>query len=117
VGGDLEESGEEHECAIYLDRLPEIRTWIRNTSRQRHSFWLQTSSDRFYRDFVCLLADGRILVVEYKGGDRSSADDAREKDLIGQVWVERSGGTGLFIMIDNREFHRIATLVRAGSLG
>ncbi len=115
VVGDLEESGEEHECAIYLDRLPEVRTWIRNTSRQRHSFWLQTSTDRFYPDFVCLLTDGRILIVEYKGADRSTADDAREKDLIGEVWAERSSGTGLFIMIDNREFHRIATLVRARS--
>jgi type III restriction enzyme len=112
VVGDLEESGEEHECAIYLDRLPEVRTWIRNTSRQPHSFWLQTSTDRFYPDFVCLLTDGRILVVEYKGGDRSTADDAREKDLIGQLWAERSGGKGLFIMVDTREFHRIATAIR-----
>ena len=49
VVGDLEESGEEHECAVYLDRLPDVQTWIRNTSRQPHSFWLQTSTDRFYR--------------------------------------------------------------------
>jgi type III restriction enzyme len=112
VVGDLEETGEEHDCAIYLDRLPEVRTWIRNTSRQPHSFWLQTSTDRFYPDFVCLLSDGRILVVEYKGADRSTADDAREKDLIGQIWAERSEGKGLFIMIDSRQFHRIATVVR-----
>lgn len=113
VVGDLEESGEEHQCAIYLDRLAEIRTWIRNTSKQPHSFWLQTSTDRFYPDFVCLLNDGRILVVEYKGGDRVTAADAQEKDLIGQLWAERSDGRGLFIMIDSLEFHRIATLVRA----
>jgi type III restriction enzyme len=112
VVGDLEETGEEHECAIYLDRLPEVRTWIRNTSRQPHSFWLQTSTDRFYPDFVCLLTDGRVLVVEYKGSDRSTAEDAIEKDFIGRLWADRSGGKGLFIMVDNREFHRIATHVR-----
>ena len=35
--------------------------------RQPNSFWLQTSSDKFYPDFVALLNDGRVLVVEYKG--------------------------------------------------
>lgn len=107
IVGDLGDRGEEHECAIFIDRLPEVRSWIRNTSRQPHSFWLQTSTDRFYPDFVCLLNDGRILVVEYKGGDRVTSDDAREKDLIGQLWADRSNGKALFVMIDSREFHRI----------
>jgi len=31
-----------------------------------HSFWLQTSTDKFYPDFVCKLKDGRVVVVEYK---------------------------------------------------
>ena len=112
VIGDMEERGEEHDCAVYLDRLPEVKTWIRNTSRQPHSFWLQTSSDRFYPDFVCLLNDGRILAVEYKGEDRVTADDAREKDLIGQLWADRSEGKGVFIMIDSREYHRIGEAIR-----
>lgn len=61
---------------------------------------------------MCLLTDGRILVVEYKGADRSTADDAREKDLIGQLWAERSEGKGIFIMVDSRKFHRIASVIR-----
>lgn len=67
VIGDLEARGEEHECAVYIDRLPEVKVWARNTVRQMNSFWLQTSSDKFYPDFVCKLQDGRVLVIEYKG--------------------------------------------------
>src|SRR3954452_16996266 len=39
----------------------------RNIDRKRSSFWLQTPHDKFYPDFVAMLTDGRILVVEYKG--------------------------------------------------
>jgi type III restriction enzyme len=67
VVGDLEPSGEEYACAVYLERLPQVKTWVRNTASQPHSFWLQTSTDKFYPDFVALLEDGRVLVVEYKG--------------------------------------------------
>jgi type III restriction enzyme len=108
VIGDLEPSGEEHECAVYLDRLKEVKAWVRNTARQPHSFWLQTSSDKFYPDFVALLNDGRVLAVEYKGAHLASADDAKEKRLIGELWAERSGGKCLFLMIGNNEFERIS---------
>ena len=64
VIGDLEASGEEHECAIYIDRCKDVKTWVRNTVDQRNSFWLQTASDKFYPDFVALLNDGRLLVIE-----------------------------------------------------
>jgi type III restriction enzyme len=36
--GDLARDGEEHECAVYLDRHPKVKTWVRNTSQQRDSF-------------------------------------------------------------------------------
>ena len=65
--GDLDSSGEEYECAVCLERHGAVKAWVRNTDRQPHSFWLQTASDKFYPDFVALLHDGRILVVEYKG--------------------------------------------------
>ena len=68
---------------------------------------LQTSSDKFYPDFVVLLKDVRILVVEYKGGHLATGEDAREKRLIGDLWAERSNGTCLFLMVENREFARI----------
>jgi type III restriction enzyme len=106
--GDLAENGEEYECAVFLDNLPEVKYWVRNLERRpNESFWLQTSSDRFYPDFVCLLNDGRYLVVEYKGADRWSNDDSLEKRIIGEVWDKRSGGNCLFIMPKGKDFEAI----------
>lgn len=97
--GDLEERGEEFNCAMFLDGLPEVKYWVRNLERRpNHAFWLQTSTDRFYPDFVCLLNDGRYLVVEYKGADRWSNDDSKEKRIIGEVWEKASGMKCLFVM-------------------
>jgi type III restriction enzyme len=105
--GDLEAKGEEHECAVYLDNHPKVSTWVRNTSKQRHSFWLQTSSDRFYPDFLALLTDGRVLALEYKGAPYITNDDSKEKELIGQLWAERSGGQCLFAMISDKRWAEI----------
>ena len=97
--GDLKSDGEEFQCAQFIDTLPEVKFWVRNLERKpQHSFWLQTSTDKFYPDFVCLLKDGRYLVVEYKGLQLWSADDAKEKREIGELWEERSEGQCLFIM-------------------
>jgi type III restriction enzyme len=102
--GDLAATGEEYDCAVYLDRHPRVRSWVRNTDRQDTSFWLQTSSDRFYPDFLVLLDDGRYVAIEYKGKDRVTNDDSKEKDLIGKLWADRSGGQCLFLMITDRQF-------------
>jgi hypothetical protein len=76
-----------------------VGCWMRNLdSRPETSFWLQTSTDRFYPDFVARLRDGRIFVVEYKGEDRWGNDDSKEKRALGELWAERSGGQCLFVM-------------------
>jgi type III restriction enzyme len=106
--GDLEDHGEEFDCSGFLDRLPEVKYWVRNLERRpNHSFWLQTSSDRFYPDFVCQLNDERYLVVEYKGADRWSNDDSREKRTIGEVWERASEGSCLFVMPKGPDFEAI----------
>ena len=116
VIGDLESSGEEYECAVFLDRNPNFKAWVRNTSRQPHSFWLQTSSDKFYPDFVVLLNDGRILVLEYKGAPYFTNDDSKEKRQVGELWADRSDGQCLFLMIENKEFERINRAIGQGEL-
>ncbi len=113
VVGDFKPSGEEYECAQFLDSRLEVDTWVRNLERRPlHSFWLQTSTDKFYPDFVCRLNDGRYLVVEYKGEDRWSNDDSKEKRAIGQVWEERSEGNCLFIMPRGPDFGAIQAKCR-----
>ena len=108
--GDLKAAGEEFRCAQFIDTLPEVKFWVRNLERQsQFSFWLQTSTDKFYPDFVCLLTDGRYLVVESKGEHLWSADDAKEKREIGELWEKRSGGKCLFIMPKGTNFDVIHT--------
>ena len=97
--GNLKPDGEEFECAAYLDRLEEIDVWVRNLERRPDSaFWLQTSTDKFYPDFVARLKDGRILVVEYKSDRDWSNDDSKEKRALGELWAERSKGRCIFAM-------------------
>lgn len=101
-------NGEEEACAVFIDQLPEVEFWVRNIERrENHSFWLQTSSDKFYPDFVCKLKNGKFLVVEYKGSDRWSDDDSREKRDLGELWEKRSNGACLFVMPKGKDLQAI----------
>ncbi len=112
--GDLDDKGEEFECAQFIDAMPEVKYWVRNLERRpQHSFWIQTSTDKFYPDFVCLLTDGRYLVVEYKGEHLWSNDDSKEKRLLGDLWAERSGGKCLFVMPKGKSFGEMAAKMKA----
>jgi type III restriction enzyme len=92
------EDGEEFQCAKAIDAEPAVRFWLRNVSRHSDSFRLPTSDDFFYPDFVAQLNDGRLLVVEYKGDDRSTNDDSKEKANIGEIWARLSKGKALFLL-------------------
>jgi len=88
---------EEFECAQAIDTLDEVEFWVRNLVHPTQ-FWMPTSSQRTYPDFIAKLKDGRLLVVEYKGGDRFTADQEKEKRMVGELWAKRSGGKGLYLM-------------------
>jgi type III restriction enzyme len=97
---------EEFQCAQHIDGLPEVKFWVRNLPRKATSFRLPTSRDWFYPDFLCQLTDGRMMVVEYKGGHLWA--DAEEKRAVGAVWASRSGGRCMFIMPTEGDFSAIA---------
>lgn len=100
---------EETACAIAIDQLPQVKWWVRNLEKQpTHSFWLPTSTDRFYPDFVAELEDGRLFVVEYKGGHLYDNADSREKRTIGAVWAAASGGRCVFAMVTDRNTAGVA---------
>ena len=73
--------------------------WVRNLERDRYAFWIQTSSDKFYPDFVAKLKDGRFFVIEYKGSHLLDSEDTREKETLGQLWEARSNGLCVFRLI------------------
>ncbi len=109
--GDLEEKGEEFECAQFIDQLDEVNFWVRNPVRRPgQSFWFQTSTDKFYPDFVCKLKDGRILVVEYKGGHLWN-DESKEKKALGELWTMRSRGACLFVMPIDKDYEAIQRVI------
>ena len=87
-----------------------VRYWIRNVSRHPASFWLPTAAGRFYPDFVALLEDGRLFVVEYKGALIAHGPDTDEKRTIGELWERESGGKCLFLMaektVDGKDVRR-----------
>jgi len=96
---------EECECARVIDSLPQVEYWVRNLERRPDfSFWLQTSTDKFYPDFVALLKDGRILVVEYKRLDWLDLPDTIEKRDLGALWEARSEGRCIFRLVSVNDF-------------
>jgi type III restriction enzyme len=106
--GNLRAEGEEFECAVFLStQLGGVRYWLRNVERKPTSFSLQTSTDRFYPDFICLLEDGRILFVEYKNSRDWDLPDNVEKRQLGELWERRSNGKGLFIMPRGKDWEAI----------
>jgi len=94
------ENGEEFQCAQAIDSLPGVKFWIRNIARHPNSFWLPTATDKFYPDFVAQMNDGRLLIVEYKGAHIADGADTAEKRTIGQLWESKSGGKGLFVVVE-----------------
>lgn len=49
------------------------------------------------------LKDGRLFVIEYKGSDRFTADQEKEKRLVGDLWAKRSGGRGVYLMARKKD--------------
>ena len=111
--GDLKSSGEEFECAIHLDRMEEVRYWVRNVEGKKTSFWLQLPHMKFYPDYVAMLNDGRLLVVEYKGGYLYMGET--DKRHIGNAWADATRGKGLFCMPTERNFALIDSTVARGN--
>ncbi len=100
VIGDLKNDGEEYDCARAIASLNAVEFWVRNLEGEPDSsFWIQTSSDKFYPDFACKLKNGKFLVIEYKGKLYVDSPDSLEKERLGQLWEAQSLGQCFFRMI------------------
>lgn len=90
---------EEFLCAQAIDLHPAMKHWVRNVeSNERFSFWMPIASGYFYPDFVAELQDGRVLVIEYKGGHLLDTPETKMKQQIGDQWERSSGERCLFLM-------------------
>ena len=104
VVGDLKAQGEEFECALYLDQLDTVQWWLRNTAKT-NSFWLLTSTGKYYPDFLAQLQDGTYLAIEYKGEHLAEKRSEQEKHQIGELWAKRSQGKCRFVWVENKNWH------------
>ena len=96
-------NGEEMAFARYIDKLDEVECWVRNIERYPdHSFWLQTSTDKFYPDFIIKLKSGKILAVEWKGEQYRDGADPKEKEALGKAWADLTPNVG-FAMIYSKD--------------
>ena len=106
--GDFD-SREEFECACRLDQQAatgRIKFWVRNlVNKAGSSFFLQKADGRFYPDFICVLPDDTMLIVEYKGAQGWT--DAQDDRDIGELWAELSGGKCRFVMVRNRQWQQM----------
>ena len=97
---DGKSGGDEEVCARQLDSLSSVKHWVRNVPQHPDAFWLPLAGGRFYPDFIAELTDGRLLVAEYKGEDRVTNDDTKEKVAVGNLWEKAMGKAGLFLLVE-----------------
>lgn len=92
---------EEANCAAIIDAHPNVKYWVRNLTRGEYAFRMPMATRGFYPDFVVMLKDERIAIVEYKGADRLPEEkrDSAEKETIGKLWAARSNGKCVFEMV------------------
>jgi type III restriction enzyme len=105
-------NGEETKFASYIDSLEEVEFWVRNIERNaQYSFWLQTATDKFYPDFIVRLKSGKILVIEYKGEDRRTNDDTKEKTALGKAWANLTPNAGFAMVFEDDYKVKMANLL------
>lgn len=96
VVASLKDKGEEFECARFIDRHAKVKHWVRNLEQEPFGFCFPTSKGRFFPDFIAELEDGRLAVIEYKGGHLRNDPYEIEKRKVGELWAAGSGGKCVF---------------------
>ena len=107
------DSDEEYTCAKYINDLPEVTTWLKNISGDsKNSFWLQTSTDKFYPDFIIKLNNGKTLVAEYKGTHLKTNDDTKEKEQIGKVFASVSEDIEFLMLYEDDYMQKLKDCIK-----
>lgn len=99
VVANLKDKGEEFECARFIDRHAKVKQWVRNLEQEPFGYCLPTSRGRFFPDFIAELEDGRLALIEYKGGHLRNDPYEIEKRKVGELWAASSGGKCVFSFV------------------
>jgi type III restriction enzyme len=95
---------EEMLCAAEIDGHPNVKRWMRNLEYEPAGFCLPLSPGRFFPDFLAELKDGRIAIIEYKGGHRAELQVEQFKMDVGNLWADRSDGQCVFAWIVDKKW-------------
>jgi superfamily II DNA or RNA helicase len=79
-------NAEELEFATKLDGLENLMCWYRNLDRggfALQGYWRA----KFNPDFIAFTKSGKSVVLEYKGEDRVTSEDAIYKERLGSDWA------------------------------
>lgn len=96
---------EESQCAKRIDDHPNVKRWVRNPQHESAGgFSLPLSPGRFFPDFITELLDGRIVIVEYKGGHLAQQPGELHKESVGKLWEARSAGKCVFTRVVDQDW-------------
>jgi type III restriction enzyme len=105
---------EESQCAKKIDDHPNVARWIRNLEQESAGgFSLPLSPGRFFPDFLVELNDGRIAIVEYKGGHLAERRSEVHKEDVGRFWAARSGDKCVFVRVVDRDWTTLEKALNA----
>ena len=93
------DSGPEAVAAGALDRMDEVRAWVKNDHLGFEMFWSDGGAPRKYRpDFLAELRDGRKLILEIKGTPLIPEMEAEReaKKRAAERWVKAVNHHGKF---------------------
>ena len=93
------------------ETLPNILCWVRNKEKQ--NFYLQGwKRNKFYPDFIALTKKGTIIVLEWKGEDRTGSEDTKYKQEIAEAWQELGKGRCAFFLVNNSNIEAILSQIK-----
>ena len=93
------------------ETLPNILCWVRNKEKQ--NFYLQGwKRNKFYPDFIALTKKGTIIVLEWKGEDRTGSEDTKYKQEIAEAWQELGKGQCAFFLVNNSNIEAILNQIK-----
>lgn len=96
---------EESRCAKWIDDHPNVIRWVRNVEYESAGgFSLPLSPGRFFPDFIAELRDGRIALIEYKGGHLAQRPKELHKKAVGKLWQDRSDGKAVFGWVVDKDW-------------
>ncbi len=105
---------EESQCAKKIDDHPNVKRWIRNLEHaSAGGFSLPLAPGKFFPDFIAELVDGRIAIVEYKGGHLAEQKKETHKEDVGNLWAARSDRSCVFVRVVDRDWPKLEEALNA----